>query len=72
MKIDKNTINAILKLDDEQLWSVIQLVAKKSGLSIDSKKRPENMDKIRDALSNVSEGDLDKVTELLKRGMGNG
>ena len=72
MKIDKNTINAILKLDDEQLWNVIQLVAKKSGLSIDDKKRPENMDKIRKALSNVNEGDLDKVTELLKRGMGNG
>ena len=72
MKIDKNTINTILMLDDEQLWNVIQLVAKKSGLNIDNKKRPENMDKIRSTLSNVSESDLDKVTELLKRGMGNG
>ena len=71
MKIDKNTINTILMLDDEQLWNVIQLVAKKSGLNIDNKKRPENMDKIRSTLSNVSESDLDKVTELLKRGMGN-
>ncbi len=72
MKIDKNTIDAILMLNDEQLWNVIQLVGKKSGFKIDSAKMPENMDKIRATLSTMNESDLDKVTDLLKRGMGNG
>jgi butyrate kinase len=35
MKIDKGTIDRVLKMDDEQLWKTIQYVAKRSGYERD-------------------------------------
>ena len=73
MKIDKKTIDMVLKLNDEQLWKTIQLVAKKSGISsAKGMEMPKNMDKIRATLSSLEDKDIERVTELLKKGKKNG
>ena len=73
MKIDKKTIDNILKLDDDQLWSVIQILLKRSGYdNLKGIQRPKDMSAIRKALSNLSESDIERAMELLKRGNNNG
>lgn len=73
MKIDKKTIDNILKLDDDQLWSVIQILLKRSGYdNLKGIQRPKDMSAIRKALSNLSESDIERAMELLKRGKNNG
>ncbi|MBQ7907486.1 MAG: hypothetical protein IJ309_05870 [Clostridia bacterium] len=69
MKIDKKTIDAVLKMNDDQLWKTIQLVAKKSGNEqFASLERPSDMTKIRQTLSSLSEDDINKAVEAYKRG----
>ena len=52
MKIDEKTINMILKMSDDRLWQTIQYAVSKSGSDIlKNAKRPEDMSKIRSALS---------------------
>ncbi len=73
MKIDKKMIDRVLTLNDDQLWKTIQLVASKSGLNtVKSLERPKDMTKIRNTLSGLSEEDIARVTEIIKKGKGNG
>ena len=73
MKIDKKTIDTILKLNDEQLWHVIRSVAKKSGVTpLSSTEMPKNMDSIRKTLSSLNDQDIERAIEKLKRGQNNG
>ena len=73
MKIDKKMIDAVLKLNDEQLWNTIQLVASKSGVdSVKAMEKPQDMSKIRSALSNLNDTDIDKIAEMLKKRDKNG
>ena len=69
MKIDKGTIDKVLMMNDEQLWKALQYVAKKSGHAnlLDSKK-PEDMSKIRQTLSSLSNEDIEKAINKLKNG----
>ena len=72
MKIDKNTIDRVLKMDDDQLWKTIQYVAKRSGQKeLCSLERPEDMTKIRNTLAMLSEEDIQKAINMMKRGKGN-
>ena len=72
MKIDKNTIDMVLKMNDDQLWKTIQLVAKKSGNhQFSSLEKPKDMTKIRQTLASLTEDDINKAIESMKRGKGN-
>ena len=68
MKIDKNTIDMVLKMNDEDLWKAIQLVAKRSGQEEFYKmEKPKDMSKIRETLSVLSEDDIQKAIDMMKR-----
>ena len=55
MKINKKMIDAVLKLNDEQLWNAIQAVAKKTGSdTISTMEKPNDMSKIRNTLSSLN------------------
>ena len=67
MKIDKRVIEKLLNLNDDQLWSTIQVVAARSGF--DKKlSKPADMSKLRETLKTIDEKELDKIAEILKRG----
>ncbi len=73
MKIDKKTIDNILKLNDDQLWGVIQILLTRSGYdNLKGIQRPKDMSVIRKTLSNLSESDIERAMELLKKGKNNG
>ena len=68
MKVDKKMIDKVLKLNDEQLWSAIQIFAAKSDTpAIKSMEKPKDMSKIRSALSSLKDEDIDKIAEMLKK-----
>ena len=68
MKIDKRTIDMVLKLNDDALWSVIQKVIAKSGVSsLKNMEKPNDMSKIRQALSNLTDEDIEKATKLFRK-----
>lgn len=64
MEINRDSINRLLSLNDRQLKSIIQNLAKESGINpaefnIDT----ESIESIRRALSAASDDDLKKVAE---------
>ncbi|MBQ8849700.1 MAG: hypothetical protein IJ011_05150 [Clostridia bacterium] len=64
MEINRDSINKLLSLNDRQLKSIIQNLAKESGIdpsefNIDT----ESIESIRRALSGASDEDLKKVAE---------
>lgn len=66
MKIDKNTINMILKMNDDRLWSTIKLAISRSGTdALKDIKRPEDMSRLREILANLTDADIERVTALL-------
>ncbi|MBP3494869.1 MAG: hypothetical protein J6K52_01545 [Clostridia bacterium] len=72
MKIDKKTIDMVLKMNDDQLWKTIQLVAKKSGVeSFSNMQRPSDMTKIRSTLASLSDEQIQNALEMMKKGKGN-
>lgn len=67
MKIDKSTIDKVLKMNDEQLWRAIQYVAKKSGSEELSKmQKPSDMSKIRTTLSSLTEDEIESAVKMMK------
>ena len=66
MQLDKETLSKILSLDDNSLWQAIILIAKESGFDLSKKNmRPEDLAKLRAALSGASEKDIQKAAEQL-------
>ena len=73
MKIDKKTIDSILKLNDDQLWNVISIMISKSGnKDLKEIKRPSDMTALRKMLSSMSDSDIEKAMALLKKEKTNG
>jgi hypothetical protein len=73
MKIDKKSINMLLKLNDDNLWNALQYAISKSGNeALKSIERPSDMTKIRQTLSMLSEDDIQKAINSLKGGRENG
>lgn len=73
MKIDKGTIENLLKLNDEQLWSVIKLMLSRSGGdSFKNIEKPKDMDRLRDTLGKLTDTDIERALELLKKGKNHG
>ena len=69
MKIDKNTINMLLKLSDDKLWSAIKFAVSRSGSDVMKEiKRPDDLSKLRAVLAGLTDDDIDRVTELLNKG----
>lgn len=67
MKIDKKTIDLLLKLNDDQLWSAIMHVAKKSGkTSISQMEKPKDMTKIRSLLSSLTDEQINQALKMFK------
>lgn len=72
MKIDKKTIDTLLNLNDDQLWSVFKMFLSKSGYdSMKKLERPKDMSVLRDTLAKLSDSDIERAIELLK-GKSNG
>ena len=69
MKIDKKMIDMVLKLNDDQLWSTIKLIGTRSGIdALKGMDRPKDMSKIRNALSQLTDEDIARVTEIFGKG----
>ena len=69
MKIDKGTINMLLKMNDDMLWSTLKMAFSRSGTDVPKEiKRPEDMTKIREILSGLTDSDIERVGELLGKG----
>ena len=67
MKIDKNTINMLLKLNDDNLWTTLKFAISRSGNDIiKDVKRPEDMTKLREVLASLTDTDIERASELLK------
>ena len=73
MKIDKKMIDMVLKMNDEQLWKTMQMIGAKSGFEkIKTLEKPKDMTKIRSTLSALTNEDISRISELIKKGKGNG
>lgn len=69
MKIDKNTINMLLKFNDDKLWSTIKFAVSRSGSDImKDMKRPDDLSGLRAVLAGLTDEDIERATELLKKG----
>ncbi len=67
MMLDKNTLEKILKLPDDQLILIIKSLAKESGVDISNLNIGKSqLDGIRNALSTATPEDLQKAGEILK------
>ena len=66
MKIDKNKLEAMLSLSDEELWREIRTVAKSKGISM-PEKTPSctELTKVRSALADADKLSLPSAMRLI-------
>lgn len=70
MKIDKKTVDMLLKMNDDQLWQTIRMIAAGSGTAVDvPAKKPENLNMagIRNMLSGMTEQDIARAMEIIEQ-----
>lgn len=72
MKIDKATVDRLLRQNDDQLWRTIQLIASSGGVNLSGVNRPKDLSKLRSALSNMTDGDIKRATEIIESYKRNG
>lgn len=66
MQLDRNAINRMLSLNDEQLKHLIRSLANNSGLDLSSFQISENdVGSIRRALSSATDADIARAAEQL-------
>lgn len=65
MKIDKATVEKLLKQSDDQLWRTVQMIASGSGINLSGVKRPADLSKLRAALGSMTDGDIKRATEII-------
>jgi hypothetical protein len=65
MKIDKKTLDMLQSLDDDKLWKMFKLISSGAGIDLPAEKRPEDMSKLRAVISNLTQGDIDRASEIL-------
>ena len=69
MKIDKGTINMLLKMNDDRLWSTLKFALSRSGNDIfKDMQRPADMSKLRSVLGGLTDEDISRACELLEKG----
>ena len=68
MQLDRNAINRILSLNDEQLKALIRSLAENTGLDLSSFNiSATDVQSIRRALSVATDADLERAAEQLKQ-----
>lgn len=68
MQLDRNAINRLLTLGDEQLKNVIRSLADNAGLDLSSFQISANdVDSIRRALANATDADIARAAEQLNK-----
>lgn len=66
MQLDRNAINRMLTLNDNQLKNLIRSLAENSGLDLSSFQiSPDDVASIRRALSGATDADIARATEQL-------
>lgn len=71
MKLDRNSINALLALDDEQLKAIIRGLAARSGVDLGNLNISEqDIAGVRQALRTATDEDIARAVQQL--GLGNG
>ena len=67
MMLDKNTLEKILKLPDQQLIMIIKSIAAQNGIDINNMNiTKEQLSSLRKALSGADDGDIKKAAEIFK------
>ncbi len=67
MKINKQMVDSMLSLNDEQLWQMIKMIAAGSGVDISQiKAPPQNLSAIRNAISSMSDDDIKRASEIIE------
>ena len=67
MTLDKNTLDMILKLPDDQLIMIIKRLAKEKGINLgDLNIGKEQLSSLRHALTGADSADLARATEILQ------
>ncbi|MBQ8475249.1 MAG: hypothetical protein IJ499_06280 [Clostridia bacterium] len=76
MKLDKNDIDKLTMLSDDHLWKIICALGTSSGIDLSGVKvGSREMENVRKALSQVTDDDIGRATEIIancKKGEGNG
>lgn len=68
MQLDRNAINRILSLNDEQLKALIRSLAENTGLDLSSFNiSATDVQSIRRALSGATDADLERAAEQLRQ-----
>ena len=65
MQLDRNKIDLLLKMNDEQLGDLVRTVAKEAGIDPALLGlNPENIQSIRRALNSASDADLRELNQI--------
>lgn len=72
MRIDKATVDKLLKQSDDQLWRTVQMIATAGGLNLSGVARPKDLSKLRSALAGLTDGDIKRATEIIESYKRNG
>ena len=68
MKIDKKTLDMLSSLPDDKLWQMLSVIASASGVRLPSDKPDAKaMAGLRCAVSELSDGDITRATELFSK-----
>lgn len=66
MRIDKNAVNRLSALSDDKLWRVICALGSSSGIDLSTVKvSPKELDKVRLAMSQLTDDDIERATEII-------
>ena len=65
MKIDKSTVDRLLRQNDDQLWRTVQMIAAQGGVNLSGVNRPRDLSKLRSALSTMTDGDIRRAMEIV-------
>ncbi len=71
MKIDKEKLRALSQLSDDALWATIRNIAENNAISIpNTPPSPEDMAKIREAMSDPTRLNLSGALKVIKKHKG--
>ena len=67
MRIDKRTVDKIAGMPDDRLWKMILSLGASKGIDLSSiKVSPAELDKIRAALTQMTDDDIVRAMEILE------
>ena len=68
MKLDKKSLEMLSSLPDDKLWQMLSVIASASGIKLPHNKPDEKtMSGLRNAVSELSDGDIDRASKLFDR-----